>query len=319
MMKPVYSSYMADPFVLSHAGMFYAYGTGPSSDASQQFPVLQSHNLVDWVACGWALEPVDGAVEYWAPEVAYHDGVFYLYYSARGINNCDHQLRVATSTQPTGPFRDTGRVLTPNEPFTIDAHPFRDRDGQWYLFYSCDFLMINDNYRVGTGIVVDRLVNMVTLAGQPQVVVRPHADWQLFEAQRSIYGGVYDWHTIEGAAMRLHNGRYYCFYSGGAWMRDTYGVSYVVAEHPIGPYRLPDIDDARVLKTVPRVLIGPGHNSFTEDASGSEYIIYHAWDKAMTARLMHISRLVWQGDVPTIAHLAQVDVEALASIGKVNR
>jgi len=32
-----------------------------------------------------------------------------------------------------------------------------------------------------------------------------------------MYGGVYDWHTVEGPALRVHQGRYYCFYSGGAW------------------------------------------------------------------------------------------------------
>jgi GH43 family beta-xylosidase len=297
--NPVYPLYMADPFVLWHEGIYYAYGTGPSGPAGQQFPVLQSHNLAEWHPCGWALEPIAGAEEYWAPEVAFHDGTFYLYFSARGINHCDHQLRVATSGSPTGPFVDCGHVLTPDDPFSIDAHPFRDHDGQWYLFYSRDFLTLDSDYRVGTGIVVDRLVDMVALAGHPQIVIRPHADWQLFEAQRSIYGSIYDWHTIEGAAVRFHNGQYYCFYSGGAWMRDNYGVSYVVADHPMGPYRLPGVDGP-LLRSVPGKVIGPGHNSFTEDADGNEYIVYHAWDGAMTARLMRVDRLLWDNNTPVI-------------------
>jgi beta-xylosidase len=47
-------------------------------------------------------------------------------------------LRVATSDRPEGPYTDTGTPLvecTGNR-FAIDAHPFRDVDGRWYLFYA---------------------------------------------------------------------------------------------------------------------------------------------------------------------------------------
>lgn len=298
--NPVYPHYMADPFVLRHEGVYYAYGTAPTDADGWQFPVLRSDDLVQWQLCGRALAPLADADAFWAPEVAFHDGVFYLYYSAHGINGKDHQLRVATSSTPTGPFTDSGRVLLPDDPFTIDPHPFRDRDGQWYLFYSRDFLTLDGDYRVGTGIVVDKLIDMTTLAGAPQVVVRPHADWQIFQHQRAMYGAVYDWHTIEGAALRVRDGRYYCFYSGGAWEHDHYGVSYVVADHPLGPYARPDGQTGPILYSVPQHVIGPGHNSFTEGPDGSEYIVYHAWDMAMTARLMRVDRLIWEAAQPVI-------------------
>lgn len=297
--NPVYGQYFADPFVLHYDGQYYAYGTGPRSADGEVFPVLQSSNLVDWVERGWALIPAEGD-DFWAPEVAFHEGVFYLYYSAHGINDNDHQLRVATSTHPLGPFQDAGRTLVPDQPFTIDPHPFKDVDKQWYLFYSQDFLTLEDEYRVGTGIVVDRMLNMLTLAGQPRVVIRPHADWQLFQAQRAMYGGVHDWHTIEGAALRYHYGRYYCFYSGGAWEHENYGVSYVVADHPMGPYTIPTVAKP-ILCSVSGHVIGPGHNSFTKSPDGmQEYIVYHAWDPAMTARRMCIDPLLWDGAHPVV-------------------
>ena len=297
--NPVYGQYFADPFVLQHDGQYYAYGTGPRSPDGKAFPVLQSSNLVDWEEHGWALLPAAGD-DFWAPEVAFHEGVFYLYYSAHGVNHNDHQLRVATSPHPLGPFQDSGNVLVPDQPFTIDPHPFKDVDGQCYLFYSQDFLTLDDPYRVGTGIVVDRMLDMVTLAGEPSVVIRPHADWQLFQAQRSMYGNVHDWHTIEGAALRIHNGRYYCFYSGGAWERENYGISYVIADKIMGPYHLPAENQQLVLRSVPGHVIGPGHNSFTSLADGQEFMIYHAWDPAMTARRMCIDPLRWEGDAPVV-------------------
>lgn len=141
--------------------------------------------------------------------------------------------------------------------------------------------------------------DMVTLEGKPRVVARPHSDWQLFEARREIYGGIFDWHTIEGPALRIHRGRYYCFYSGGAWHSSTYGVSYVVAEHPLGPYRRP-VNEAPLLKSIPGKIIGPGHNSFVVGPDGCEFIVYHAWPPDMSARLMRIDRLSWHGAEPVL-------------------
>ena len=298
--NPVFDQYMADPFVLQHDGHYYAYGTGSLSSEGWPFPVLHSTDLVNWQQRGWSLLP-PGGDEFWAPEVVHHDGVFYMYYSAHGIDGKDHQLRVATQTSPLGPFQDTGLILVPEQPFTIDAHPFQDKDGQWYLFYSQDFLTLDDPYRVGTGIVVDRMLDMFTLAGNPRVVIRPHADWQLFKAQRSMYGSVYDWYTIEGAALRLHKDRYYCFFSGGAWEHDNYGISYVVADHVLGPYTLPSGGQQVLLSSVQGRVIGPGHNSFTKSPNGEqEYIVYHAWDPGMTARRMCIDPLNWDNGTPII-------------------
>jgi GH43 family beta-xylosidase len=300
--NPVYPHPMADPFVLKHDGHYYAYGTAPAGPGGKVFPVLGSRNLIDWESLGHALV-APGGHDFWAPEVAYHDGTFYMYYSAQGIDGRDHQLRVATAPTPEGPFVDAGRLLVPDQPFSIDPHPFRDANGQWYLYYSVDFLELEGDYRVGTGIVVDRMVDMATLAGEPKVVVRPHADWQLFLAQRRMYGAVYDWHTVEGAAVQVHDGRYYCFYSGGAWERDNYGISYVVAEHPMGPFRQVQSGHAALLmKTRPGTVIGPGHNSFTTSPDDSEtWIVYHAWDVARSARRMCIDRLEWEGERPSTA------------------
>jgi GH43 family beta-xylosidase len=297
--NPVYPHYFADPFVLRHEGRYYAYGTAPGSADGEIFPILVSDDLVQWTFGAWALKPRLG-IEFWAPEVAYHDGRFYMYYSIRGIEGRNHQLTVAVNTSPLGPFEETGRVLVPDQPFSIDAHPFRDQDGQWYLYYAQDFLNLEDDHRIGTGIVVDRLTDMQTLAGAARVVVRPHADWQIFKAQREIYDAVYDWHTVEGPSVLRYQDRIYCFYSGGAWELENYGVAYVAADHPMGVYHRPAENRVPILKSVPGKVIGPGHNSFTQSPSGQTMIVYHAWDAAMTMRRMCIDPLRWQDGEPVI-------------------
>jgi len=279
---------LADPFVLKFNGSYYAYGT-PASGA---VPVLRSTDLVDWEHAGIAVEPPPPGQRHWAPEVAYDNGRFFLYSSTGGPEGEGHQLRVAVATSPVGPFEQRPEFLDPDDPFTIDAHPFRDDDGQWYLFYSRDFL---EGQPVGTGIVVDRLLDMVRLAGDRAVVLRPHSEWHLFERDRRWYDRVWDWYTVEGPFVRKHGERYWCFYSGGSWHAGDYGVACAVADHPLGPYHpVAAPDGATILRTVPGRVVGPGHASVVVAPDNvSEYVVYHSWDPSLTGRYMCADPLVW--------------------------
>jgi beta-xylosidase len=292
--NPVHPGTFADPFVLPVDGGYVAYGTGAIVDG-RAFQVLRSADLVHWEPVGGALELLDEpwAQDYWAPEVAEHEGTFFLYYSV-GEGDRGHLVRVATAAAPEGPFRDAGVVLTPDERFAIDPHPFRDDDGQWYLFYAHDVL---EGERVGTTIAVDRLVGMTRLEGRPRTLLRASDDWQIFRREREMYGAMYDWHTLEGPFVVRRDGRYVLLYSGGAWEEPTYGVSYAVADHPLGPYREP-VSGPVVLQSVPEAVLGPGHNSVVRGPDGADWIVYHAWDRGRTARSMRIDRLTWGVDGP---------------------
>jgi beta-xylosidase len=213
---------------------------------------------------------------------------------------------VAVSDQPTGPYEDAGPLLPKSDPcsFAIDAHPFRDDDdGQWYLFYARDFLDFSAATRAGTALVVDRLVDMTRLSGDPKTVLRAKCDWQRFQANRPMYGKVFDWHTLEGPCLRKHDGTYYCFYSGGCYQGEGYGVDYGTSPAVMGPYSdAGNESGARVLRTVPGHVIGPGHHSIVLGPDdGTEFIVYHAWDPQMTGRRMHIDKLEWTNNGPRCA------------------
>src|SRR3712207_5882274 len=99
--NPVYAGSMPDPFVLRHGGVYYAFGTtgGERKRDGRIYTVLRSTNLVDWRELGGALEAPtpDPAYQYWAPEVAYDGGTFYLYYSVGGKEEEKFEICVATS------------------------------------------------------------------------------------------------------------------------------------------------------------------------------------------------------------------------------
>ncbi|AWN24485.1 glycoside hydrolase [Deinococcus irradiatisoli] len=292
--QPRHAGYFADPFVLRAGNAYYAYGTGPRQAGERVFEVLRSEDLQEWTSLGGALEPLPGAAQdYWAPEVAAEGGRFYMYYSV-GQGDQHHQLRVAVAEHPQGPFQDSGVVLTPDEPFAIDPSPFRDEDGQWYLYFARDVL---EGERVGTSLAVMPLSDMLTPGGPITTVLRASADWQLYARQRPMYGRTLDWHTLEGPFVVRRNGLYHCFYSGGAWTNDTYGVGHAVAEHPLGPWREPQAGPV-VLRSGVADLIGPGHNSLITDEAGQDWIVFHAWNAERTERQLHLLALDWSAGGP---------------------
>jgi arabinan endo-1,5-alpha-L-arabinosidase len=299
--NPVWPGYFADPFVLRVDGMYYAYGTGEKLELmrngeTRAFAVLRSRDLAKWEYVGGALLPNAKTVghAFWAPEVAAINGRYFLYYSSAPAGHDElHRLHVAVSDDPVGPFVWAGPVLPEEAGFCIDAHPFRDpSDGRWYLFYAKDFF----EDRTGTGLAVVPLSeNMLCACGEPQVILRANADWQIYERNRSHYGKQWAaWHTVEGPCVVVHDGRYYCFYSGGNWQTHDYGVSFAVADHPLGPWRHADESGPLVLRQKPPEVFGPGHNSYTVAPDGrTELLVYHAWDAERTARRMCIDPLIW--------------------------
>lgn len=308
--NPVYPRYFADPFAWRAGESYYAIGTRPAdapiryTGLPEAFPLLRSHDLVHWEERGFALvpPPPEYGLDFWAPEVAFADGTYFMYYSV-GFGDKAHHLRVAESNLPEGPFVDNGQPLTTPQscPFAIDASPFRDDDGTWYLFHARDFPVRSAGYEAGTGLVVDRLVDMRRLAGDLRVVARPNRPWQLFQVRREIYSQVLDWHTLEGPSVLRHEGRYYCFFSGGNWQNESYGVDYVVADHPLGPWHSDStVEMARVLRTQADGLIGPGHNSFVAGPDGRTWMVYHAWDAGHTARRLCVSPLEWGAEGPQV-------------------
>ncbi len=330
--NPVYADAFPDPFVLKYCGEYWAYCTGLRADG-RVFTILHSLDLVHWREVGSALEalPSDHPC-YWAPEVTYDNGRFFLYYSVG--NEERMQIRVATATHPAGPFVDSGQRLT-QEPFAIDPHVFTNEDGRRYLFYAADFL---DHSHIGTGTVMDRLLDFDTLARRPQPVTRACYDWHVYDPQRAEKGGVC-WHTLEGPFVLTHKGRYYQMFSGGNWQNESYGVGYATTEKLDTAEEWAQACDGEavrpILRTIPGKVIGPGHNSVVRGPDNRQlYCVYHRWrdvtEQEGEGRVLAIDPLDWAGERmmvlgpsvepqpaplrPTIA-LARVDAPHTISVG----
>lgn len=124
-----HSIVLADPFVLLHDGVYYAYGT--SSDEGLE--AYYSDNLKEWKRHPQLiLDKKDsyGNKWFWAPEVYYNprNKKFYLYYSA------EEHICAATSDSPLGPFvQEEKRPMF--EEKAIDSSLFIDDDGTPYIYF----------------------------------------------------------------------------------------------------------------------------------------------------------------------------------------
>lgn len=289
--NPVYPHPFPDPFVFKFRGEYYAFSTDYADDG-KAFRVLRSRDLVSWTEIGGAMEKLDNdSPFYWAPEVVYHNGKFYLYYSVG--NETLMEIRVAVSERPDGGFVDSGHRLT-NEEFAIDAHVFTDDDGERYLFYATDFLA---HTHIGTGTVVDKMLDFFTLEGNPRPVTRARYDWQVYHPNRAEKGGV-RWHTVEGATVLKRKRIYYEMFSGGNWQNLTYGVSFAVADDINQTEEWAQFSDGEkvypILRTVPDLIVGPGHNSVVRGANNRElYCVYHRWTE--NGRVLAIDRMDFAG------------------------
>jgi len=291
-LNPVYPHSFPDPFVLKFHGEYFAYCTGDAPDGNV-FGVLRSRDLITWEYVGSAMQPLASRPPfYWAPEVIYDNGKFYCYYSAG--NEILMEIRVAVSDRPDRGFVDAGVRLT-NEEFAIDAHVFIDTDGQRYLFYATDFL---EHSHIGTGTVVDRMLDWKTLERDPRPVTRAKYDWQVYDPARKEKGGV-RWHTVEGPTVLKHKGKYFEMFSGGNWQNMTYGVSFAMTESMNFSDEWQQFSDGEkilpILRTIPEKVVGPGHNSVVRGPNNRElYCIYHRWTDA--GRVLAIDRMDFASD-----------------------
>jgi beta-xylosidase len=267
--NPIISKYLADPYMKYEDGYYYLFATGEAQDG-RFIPIHRSTDLVQW-------EFVRGAVEngsktdwnyrhFWAPEVIKINNKYYLYYTATpdiSPANSGNRVGLAIADSIQGPYKNYG-VIIPNA--SIDGHPVFDKDSSMYIFYTIEW-QNSKGFKAGQ-IYADKMISPTEVANNPVQIISHH-NWQ------------------EGPFILQNDSMYYLTYSCGNWTDSTYHIRYAKSEKILGPYtEQPDT----ILKT--NVMVkGPGHHSLFNDKDGKNWIVYHGWDTAHTARYPRIDRI----------------------------
>ena len=283
---------IGDPFALKHGNVYYLYGTSPPRYG---FKVWESENLVDWKDKGLALDSrADGnkwgANRFWAPEVIYYEGKFYMTYSA-GDEDGVMKIAIAASEDPLGPFINLKTPLFDKGISFIDGHIFVD-DETPYLFYvkDCSQNIINGRH-ISQIFVQEMSKDLLSLKGSPRLVMQPDQEWEGLQ-------GKYQWN--EGPFVLKHNEVYYLTYSANFFASADYGVGYATASSPLGPWEKYEANPI-AKKDLSIGVSGPGHSSVTTSPDGSElFIVYHSHsdpENPRRGRTLNIDRLYFEGSL----------------------
>lgn len=282
-----------DPAILRYLGEYYLYHTGQFDVA-----VYCSEDLVHWEKLGTALRASDepghwAGIDLWAPEVIYADGRFYMYVTGalRVNGKADDNVRrigVAVADRPEGPFTLSPEPLTTE--WSIDAHPFQDSDGSWYMYYNVrNSATLGPHGVIGCGNYVDKMIDFQTLQNKPTLVCKPEFHWE-GNLERT-------WYWNEGPFTIKRLGQYYQMYSGGCFFQPTYHVGYAVSQEAQGRYvKWPDGVSQPILESNSEVW-GPGHHVVTKGPNGiQDYVVYHGRVGPGAKRSAFIDPLYWHGD-----------------------
>lgn len=239
---------LADPFIMLYNGIYYAYGT----HASNGIEVYTSQDLLTWEYAGLALNKKESWGErwFWAPEVYFVAGKFYMYYSA------DEHICVAIANTPVGPFvQDEKKPMIADEK-CIDSSLFIDDDGTAYL----SFVRFNDGNNIW---IAELEKDFITIKRE---TLRPciHMSQKWEEV----------WPRVnEGSFIFKHKGIYYMSYSGNSYESPFYGVGCATTTDLMGKWTK---YDENPLLQKPGKLVGVGHSSIFTDKAGNLRIVYHA-------------------------------------------
>lgn len=259
---------IGDPFVLlAPDGLYYCYATS----APDGFKAWVSPDLVHWQEAGYVYRRRSnswGESDFWAPEVVFYQGKYFMHYSARWGKNQSLRIGVAVAESPLGPFLDAfNRPMFDFDYAAIDGHVFFDHDGRKYFYYSrdCSENMVDGRHESHL-YVMELNDDLFSFKSEPVLITKPEQDWETCHSD--------EWRWNEGPFLLKHAGKYYLMYSANLYASREYAVGYAVAESPTGPF----VKAAHnpILASPSPEISGPGHNSVTLAPDGETLmIVYH--------------------------------------------
>ncbi len=255
--------YTADPSAHVFAGKIYVYPSHDVPTATADDDLGNEYAMHDYRVL--AMDRIGGPVtvgpvaldvaqvpwaskQMWAPDAAYRNGQYYLYFPARdkrldknGLGT--FRIGVATSKSPMGPFKAEPTPIAGS--YSMDPAVFTDDDGKTYMYFGgiwggqlqrwasgrfdpngSDTDLHQDAKPALSGKVVRMNADMTSFAEPPRDAV------VLDAGGKPIVGGDHDRRFFEASWMFRRGGVYYFTYSTG----DTHFLNYATGTNPYGPF-----------------------------------------------------------------------------------
>jgi len=254
--NPVFPGWYADPEGIIYNNEYWVFPTYSAryedqiffdAFSSKDFVTWKKHHrIIDTAEVKWAKKAM------WAPSVFQKDKKYYLFFGANDVHKGEiGGIGVAVADKPQGPYKDLlGKPLINdivNGAQPIDQFVFKDKDGQYYMFYGgwqhCNVVKLSPDFK-----------SLV-----------PFDDG-------TIYKEVTPENYVEGPFMFIRNNKYYFMWSEGGWGLPNYKVAYAIADSPFGPFKR----IGTILEQDPAIATGAGHHSVIKVPNKDQYyIVYH--------------------------------------------
>ncbi|GJG87201.1 hypothetical protein tb265_23820 [Gemmatimonadetes bacterium T265] len=297
----------ADPSVVRRGGFYYLVQSQDEritiAKAARLEELGRARSVTIWTPpdTGW------NHTNIWAPELAYLDGRWYVYYAAADragqpfTGQRSGVLRARTD-DPTGAWDDLGQLYT-GDGLAPAGGPSLARPGIWAIDLTVG--RVNGRlYAVWSGwerpaatdktpqlLYVAPMANPWTITGPRRVLSAPNAAWER--------GPELD--LQEGPEFLQHGGDTFLVYS----TRDSWLPTYELGMLRYRGKGADPTDSASWAKSAGPVfasangVIGTGHNTFTESPDGRQgWIVYHAKTSAAPGwdRVIHMQPYGWNTD-----------------------
>ncbi len=295
-----------DPVLIRQGQDWHVFSTGIGKDGQGLIAARTSRDLVHWTAGtppfatlpDWATKAIPGARNLWAPDIAFVNGRYRLYYSVSTFGSNRSAIGLATSAtlDPKAPgygWRDEGMVLqsVPTDDFNaIDPAFLMDRQGRHWLSFGSFW----------SGL---KLVELDPRTGKPHdPAARPRSI-----ASRPVPAGAPS--IVEAPYIFERDGWYWLIASYDYCCKGVNSTYYSVigrSKAVTGPYL--GKDGSSMLAGGGTILLradlqergrfrGPGHVGHYRGPDGVDRLVYHAYDRERDgAPTLRTATLRWGAD-----------------------
>ena len=199
-----------DPFVLVHEGAYYLYGTRGATcwGPADGFDVYDSRDMEEWDG-PFVCFHNDGSFwadrNYWAPEVYFYQGAFYMFASFKNPD-VRRGTAVLKAESPLGPFvPHSDGCVTPRDWECLDGTLYVDKAGKPWMVFCHEWVQAGD----GEVDAIPLTDDLSAPAGEPKLLFRAsEAPWcKVMHHSSGVDGCVTDgpffWRTADGTLLCL--------------------------------------------------------------------------------------------------------------------
>lgn len=268
-----------DPFILLHEGRYYLFGSraGEREKCQKGFDCYISDNLEDFSEPIPAFSYYEGFFcksEYWAPEVHFYNGKFYMFATFHPENEMRGTF-ILVSDKPEGPYKMHSERITPSDWMCLDGTLYVE-DGVPYMVFCHEWVQTGN----GTVCGIELSKDLKKAVGEP---------FLMFDAKSgpwvgNINGG--ENYVTDGPFMVKRVDKLLCLWSSFGKCGFEGGYAVGLTESESGSIKGPWVH-----KEAPLYDKDGGHGMLFKTKEGEELFAFHAPNRPAGAERPHFIKL----------------------------